>query len=725
MSGIPTASLELDPSLEGGDPVNPAAAQVLPEAVCRHFRMLPVSFDGATLVMAMADPTDAMAQKVAYALTSDPLEVVLAPSAQIDAAIDRIFAGLGDGAATRRSGGTPASVDGALATAPDGIGAMLVERGLIDADDLVEALGIQERTGSRIGEILLSSSKVREPDLAAALADQLRIPLLDPDGLEPPPEALEAIPEALQREGRCVPLAVDDEVLYVAIADPLDDATYEAIRQLTDLRIRTYMVARSALDALLRRVHLDDHVRAARTELLTRFPEDCANRVVTGRQRAALIALLLILVAGLIVAPLATALALLGLFAAIHLLATAYRLALASGSLARRRSLEFTPGEVAALDDRAVPRYTVLVPLFGEAAVVPRLIESLIELEYPPSKLEVLLLCEEDDRSTIDAIAEADPPPYFRLVAVPNSQPKTKPKACNYGLQQASGKFVVVFDAEDRPEPNQLKKALLAWERSPQSVVCVQCKLNYFNAGQNLLTRFFAMEYALWFDLLLPGLSAAGAPIPLGGTSNHFHREALVELGAWDPFNVTEDADLGVRLHRAGQRTVILDSTTLEEANSQPRNWLRQRSRWIKGYLQTYLVHMRHPLQLMREVGPRGWWSFQLIVGGTILTVLNPVVWVLAALWGLSVLGLLEGPQPDLLLPAAGLLLLAGFLACICLFAAGAVKRGLFRLVPLAPLSPIYWGLMSIGAWIGFLQLFTRPFYWAKTEHGLDRRGAR
>ena len=724
--GVPTVSLELDPGLQTGDPVNPIAAQMLPEGVCRHFRMLPVSFDGETLVLAMSDIGDRMAQSVAMALTTDPLEVVLAPAAQVESAIDRVFGGLGhvNGAAhpEHEASFPPAAekAEAGSAIAPGRIGEILVGRGLISENDLVDALEIQRRTGSRIGEILYYESRVREGDLAAALADQLRVPLVDLDGMEPSAEAMELVPEALQREGRCVPLAVDDEVLYVAITDPLDDETYEAVRELTDLRIRTYMVLRSALDGLLRKIHVEAHVRSARSELLTRFPESSANRVLSTAQQLTLSVAIVAVLAGFAFAPLSTGVVLVGLCTAAYLLASAYKLKLFYDSFGRGGELDFSAAEVAAIDDREVPRYTILVPLYREADVVERLTEGLARLDYPRSKLEILMLCEEEDEATVDAILAADLPPHFHLLVVPDSLPKTKPKACNYGIQQATGRFVVIYDAEDQPDPDQLKKVLLAWERSADNVVCVQCKLNYYNADQNLLTRFFATEYALLFDLLLPGLDAADAPIPLGGTSNHFDREALVELGAWDPFNVTEDADLGLRLHKAGFRTVMLNSMTLEEANPRLRNWLRQRSRWVKGYLQTYLVHMRHPVTLMREIGFESWWSFQFMVGGTIILVLNPIFWILSTLWLITEAGLIQDLFPGFVYHLAALGLLAGNFAFSYLAVAGSMQRGLHHLVRYALFSPIYWGLMSIGAWMGLIQLFTKPFYWEKTDHGLD-----
>jgi cellulose synthase/poly-beta-1,6-N-acetylglucosamine synthase-like glycosyltransferase len=724
VTGIPTVSLELETG--PGDPVNPLAAQSLPERVCRHFRMLPVSYDGETLVLAMSDPEDTLAQSVAFALTTGPLEAVLAPPSQIDRAIDRVFGGLGHANGTEGEGEgaiAPAEEVSGVLAAPGRIGEILIDRGLIVEAQLAAALETQERAGNRIGEILYHEGQIGEGALAAALADQLRFPLVDLTGINPTAEALEVVPETLQREGRCLPLEVDEDTLYLAIADPLDDTTYAAIRDLTDLRVRTYMVTRSALDELLRRIHRGDHVRVARSELLARFPEESANRVLSDSQRISLVAVVAAAVAVLALAPAVGASALMVAFLGAYVLSSGYRVALTRRPRDGAGQLSFDSAQVSDLDERDLPTYSILVPLFGEANGIDRLAESLRRIDYPKAKLEILLLCEEEDEATIRAVRAADLPPHFELLLVPDSDPKTKPKACNYGLHQARGRYVVVFDAEDRPDPDQLKKAVLGWEQAGPEVVCIQCKLNYFNADQNLLTRLFAAEYAFWFELVLPSLGAAGAPIPLGGTSNHFERTRLIELGAWDPFNVTEDADLGIRLHKAGLRTSMLESDTLEEANSRMGNWIRQRSRWIKGYLQTYLVHMRHPMQLRQQIGARSWWSFQLIVGGTLTLVLNPILWVVVAVGVVERLTSLDELIPDLVLYAAAAQLALGGLAFTFLAIAGSLRRGLRRLVPYALLAPLYWALMSVGAWLGFYQLFTRPFHWEKTEHGLDRDG--
>jgi len=247
----------------------------------------------------------------------------------------------------------------------------------------------------------------------------------------------------------------------------------------------------------------------------------------------------------------------------------------------------------------------------------------------------------------------------------------------------------------------------------------VQAKLAYFNRNQNLLTRWFTAEYLMWFDLLLPALHASPVPIPLGGTSNHFRTQVLREVGAWDPFNVAEDADLGIRLHKAGYKTAIMDATTYEEATSRVGNWVRQRSRWIKGYMQTWLVHMRHPVALWKSLGPAGFVGFQVIVGGTAVTLLlNPMYALLTSLWYLTRLSVLQSPFPGWVYGIAALNLLIGNFAFTYANMAAVARRNIWDLLVWTALSPVYWTLMSVAAWKGFIQLITKPSYWEKTDHG-------
>ncbi len=262
--------------------------------------------------------------------------------------------------------------------------------------------------------------------------------------------------------------------------------------------------------------------------------------------------------------------------------------------------------------------------------MLPMLAQSLRELDYPLGKLDIKLVLEASDHETIEVASTLGLEGVFEVIRVPPSHPQTKPKACNFALQFARGEFLVIYDAEDRPEPDQLRKVVATFRQSSPNTACLQCRLNYFNADENWLTRMFTLDYALWFDQMLPGLERLNVPIPLGGTSNHFKIDVLRELHAWDPFNVTEDADLGMRLTQKGYRVGVVDSTTFEEASCHAGNWIRQRSRWMKGYMQTFLVHTRRPLHLMRTTGPLGFLGFVFFIGGTVLSgLLNPVFWLL------------------------------------------------------------------------------------------------
>jgi cellulose synthase/poly-beta-1,6-N-acetylglucosamine synthase-like glycosyltransferase len=360
--------------------------------------------------------------------------------------------------------------------------------------------------------------------------------------------------------------------------------------------------------------------------------------------------------------------------------------------------------------DVALPRYSVLVALRGEADGVASLVDWLSALVYPKDSLEILLLCETDDEETVAAVKALDMPPEFRLVVCPPGTPMTKPRACNIGLYEATGDLCVVYDAEDRPELDQLRKAAEQFAASPPEVICLQARLDHHNPDVNWLSRWFTVEYAALFGFILPGLMRFGLPVPLGGTSNHFRVDALRALGGWDPYNVTEDADLGLRLRAAGTHTRMLDSTTLEEACARARPWIRQRTRWMKGYLQTWLVHMRDPASRRFPA------ALHLFVGGTPVcsVILLGVVLVLPLTWFDGLL-----PQPSWL----PLVLSASLAtACVCVIAGAvccvAVERR-WTLLPAALTLPVYLLLVAVATLRALLQMPHRLHLWEKTPHGL------
>jgi glycosyltransferase XagB len=435
------------------------------------------------------------------------------------------------------------------------------------------------------------------------------------------------------------------------------------------------------------------------------------------------------------------------------LVLVAFRLLLVLISTVRNPQIVVTREQIDSLPPESLPVYTILVPLYKEANVASGIVASLGNLEYPRDKLDIKLLLEGDDRVTIDAIERITLPPEFETVLVPPGTPRTKPKACNYGLACARGEFVVVFDAEDRPEADQLLKAVVAFRAHDEKVACIQAKLNYYNPRENFLTKCFALEYTTWFDMILPGIQYLDGPIPLGGTSNHFRTTSLQSFRGWDPYNVTEDCDLGVRLALSGYQTKLLDSTTWEEANTRLGNWIRQRSRWVKGYLQTHLVHTRRSFNLLRSLGIRKTILFYLCVSTVpIQQLLNLVCWPIAFLYcvlltidwfhGTDTMTVVAGSRDEYRFawkmlyldagehPVWATFSVIGFVGTILLVFANLLfilinliacrLRGYNDLWPTALLSPVYWTLASIAAWKGAIQLISRPHYWEKTVHGLS-----
>ncbi len=334
-------------------------------------------------------------------------------------------------------------------------------------------------------------------------------------------------------------------------------------------------------------------------------------------------------------------------------------------------------------------------------------------LDYPKELLDLKYIIEEDDRCTREAAEQLG---LSELVIVPAGGPRTKPKACNFALQYARGIYLVVFDAEDRPARDQLRKAVAAFCSRPETS-CFQARLAIDSDAGGWLQRMFALDYDLWFRTLLPGLARGGAPIPLGGTSNHFRTEILKQAGAWDPYNVTEDADLGYRLARHGHRVALLDSNTHEEAPRSWNIWLRQRTRWMKGYMQTILVHLRSPCRLLRDVGCKRCLMMLAFLGGAIWSALvNPILWAIFLICSFCA-------QDDvgslcILARLSGGTLIAANVLLAALSALDDAGRPRWKMILVAFSYPAYWLLISIAAYRALWQLIWDPFRWEKTPHG-------
>jgi glycosyltransferase XagB len=388
--------------------------------------------------------------------------------------------------------------------------------------------------------------------------------------------------------------------------------------------------------------------------------------------------------------------------------------------------------------DRDLPVYTIVVPLYREAGVVADLCNSLRDIDYPPSQLDIKLMTEADDEATCAALEALDLPGAFEIIVAPDGKPRTKPRALNVALPLARGEYLVVFDAEDRPDHNQLRLAVEAFAREADDVCCLQARLAIDNAGDGFLARCFAIEYAALFDVINPGLARLGLPVPLGGTSNHFRVEALRRLGGWDAWNVTEDADLGIRLARAGYRVADLPSTTFEEAPCRYGVGSAQRARWMKGFLQTAITHSREPRRTIRQLGATAFiGAAALTLGSVLAAMLYPVFVTLFLLVALSIGMAGLGFDPQAFLPvrtdpqelslfmivmaAIGFVTFcAGLVSMLAPPILGLWRRRWFTLLPWVPLMPVYYLFVSLAAWRGLAELVIAPSRWNKTQHGLS-----
>ena len=378
--------------------------------------------------------------------------------------------------------------------------------------------------------------------------------------------------------------------------------------------------------------------------------------------------------------------------------------------------------------DSELPVYSLIVALYQEAAAVRGLVESLRALDYPPEKLDIKFVLEADDHETRHALTTLNLAAPFTVITAPEEGPRTKPKALNAALPFVRGSYVAVYDAEDRPDPDQLKKALQVFRAGHLKLACVQARLTIDNSHDSWLTRMFTAEYAGLFDVFLPGIAAWRLPLPLGGSSNHFRASILREAGAWDPYNVTEDADLGMRLARLGYHTAVVDSTTYEEAPSRLTPWLRQRTRWFKGWMQTWLVHMRHPVRLWRDLRAPGFLVFQLVVGGAVLAAMVHGIFAVALGWQIASgwLWAQKSELGDILIAGLhGITLVTGYFISGLLALIGLARRRLMSCAWTLLLLPIYWLLLSVAAWRALLHLIFEPHRWEKTEHGLARTSRR
>lgn len=602
------------------------------------------------------------------------------------------------------------------------LGDYLIDAQLLTPEQLDDALRRQKKWHSRLGDVVLASRLMSALQFYTVLAHHYELNFVNL--MEHHPEEALFETEHIQDYLRhlVLPWRMQGDHVVLAVANPDQDTVDWAHDRYGD---NVLFVGTGKFDIIwtLQEIgdeQLTDHALGALANLK---PEQSARTVITKGQIVALCLMLLVVIIGMVLAPSKTLMVLGILMSLVFLISFGLKFLLAWQGSRHRIDVKVTDEDVAALSDKELPIYTILVPMYKEPEVLPILVNALRNLDYPQSRLDIKLVLEADDTETIDAAKAMGLESTFEIIRVPPSMPRTKPKACNYALQFARGELLTIYDAEDKPEPDQLKRVIAAFRKSSNDVACIQARLNYYNSDENWLTRMFTLEYTLWFDFYLPALEYLRIPIPLGGTSNHFLIDVLRNVQAWDPYNVTEDADLGVRLTQLDWRVGVVNSTTFEEANVSVTNWIRQRSRWLKGYMQTYLVHMRNPIKFYRMTGGTGFWGFQFFVGGTVLTpLLVPFTLIPYVVWLCTRTTMFDDLFPPFVMYTNLFTLLIGNGFFIYLTLLASFKRRYYRLAPYALTVPAYWLLQTIAAFKGLWQLISKPFYWEKTTHGISKQ---
>jgi len=579
----------------------------------------------------------------------------------------------------------------------------------VPAPLIADALAQARWTGATLAATLLASRRIEEDVFYRALASRLGVPFvarpLALDARSDYGAAATAGVAALARPTRGVRWLVAPRGRSIAGLLALPDAAGLAIT--TPRRfgacLRASAGAQIAEDAALRLHRIEPRLSAhAGPSQETRLAS--AALLAAGAGFAAL-------------SPQSAALIVWALLTLAFSVATVARLFTAAAT--------FRPEPVSPpLGDRRLPNYTIVIALYRETDVVHALVDALEALDYPRAKLDIKFVVEADDPATFAALAMAMPGVEYEIIVAPSGAPRTKPRALNVALPFARGELLCVFDAEDRPDRDQLRRAAARFADADERLGCLQARLCIDNAGENAIAGLFALDYAALFEVVNPGIASLGLPMMLGGTSNHFRTQTLRDLGGWDAWNVTEDADLGIRLARCGLRVETLATRTHEEAPIALPALLNQRVRWMKGWMQTAFVHFRDPVALWRNLGPL---AFVTTLAVFVSGILSPLLWpfftiVLARDLATGTLFAPVSVLDHVVDTCAIWLAVAGPAAMIWPATLGMRRQGLTKLWPLLFLLPLWHVMLSVAAWRAIHDLWRNPFRWAKTTHGVARR---
>lgn len=594
------------------------------------------------------------------------------------------------------------------AGAPEVLGSTLMNLGLISAADLLHARGVHKVTAAPLSRILIAEGMATENQVMAAQSIAYGIPQIDLVERPPDPVLMDKFDPVFCRDNGIVPWQSENGALTIATARPEEFETLRSV--LGDQNLSMVLATERAVQRVLTNHHRTAYLQIAENwvDESESAREICAP---SPRRKWALTTAAFAVLLIAITYP-NVGFAFLAGWALITLICSAAMKI--SATFAARRPSSAAPEP----DHSDLPVVSIMVPLFRERDIAGALVRRLGRLSYPRALLDIVLVLEEDDIQTRSVLEQAVLPPWFRIVDVPRGHFKTKPRALNYALRFCRGQIVGIYDAEDAPAPDQIYRVVAAFQTGPPELACVQGVLDFYNPHSTWLARCFTVEYAAWFRVVLSGLAQLGFAIPLGGTTVFFRRSALERVKGWDAQNVTEDADLGFRLARYGYRTELVHTVTREEACNRFWPWVRQRSRWLKGYMVTYLVHMRRPLRLFRQLGPRKFLGFQvLFVSALSQFLLAPVLW---SFW-LVPFGL-PHPMQALVSDTALLALGALFLAVTVLdmlvgiYAISLTQHQ--RIGHWVPTLMFYFPIGALAAYKAVWEMFGNPFYWDKTSHG-------
>ena len=593
------------------------------------------------------------------------------------------------------------------------IGEYLLKKGIVKDSEIFKALEIQERTKARIGEILQSEGYISSFRFYKEFAEFKGFEFINLEKANINYEIMTNRDRNYYFEMSFVPFDDKNGVVYIATTD-----FNPSLEQYLDKAYKEYKVFyTSSLDILwtLQKRFTEMDIHYACEKLYEEMPSSSSKNPVSSLMIIAF--LLLILSSGAYFLSESKNfigfILVMNIFYLSVLVSKAFFFITGVLQLKSQTNLDFEK-----TSDKDLPTYSILVPLFKEKGkTIKNLIKSLGNLDYPKNKLDIKLIVEIEDFKTLEEIKKLKPPAFFQIVRVPNSKPKTKPKACNYALRFCRGEYVTIYDAEDVPDKDQLKKVVATFNEKNESVSCVQARLNYYNREENILSKLFSVEYSSWFDFTLYGLKRFDMPIPLGGTSNHFPIEVLKKIYAWDPYNVMENADLGMRLSLLGYKTKVIDSYTMEECPVTLKAWISQRVRWVKGYIQTFIVHSKGLVNMFKTLGRKGVVGFFYFFGAPFLVFLSvPMIFLL------SLIGLSFGSEVPVWLYQLSVVNIVLVLIVHVLMGVYIVSarrwNGMFGATLI---FPFYWVMHFFASYGSLHQLITKPHHWNKTEHGVSK----